>query len=66
MKIPDEWLDGKNMLTKTRCMLPSRTSRQTYTSRMYDMDVIGYKGNKNTLHLFDLDTVDESIVKEWH
>ena len=31
-------------------------------SRMYDMDVIGYNGGKNKLHLFDIETVDENIV----
>lgn len=63
-EIPDEWMNGKNMLKKTDVCFPVELAGKSYTSRMYDMDVIGYKGNKNTLHLFDLDTVDESIVKE--
>ena len=62
-EVPDEWLNGKNMLTKTDVCFPIELAGKTYTSRMYNMDVIGYHGNKNTLHLFDLDTVDESIVK---
>jgi len=62
-EVPDEWLNGKNMLTKTDVCFPVELAGKTYTSRMYNMDVIGYHGNKNTLHLFDLDTVDESIVK---
>lgn len=62
-EIPDEWLDGKNMLRKTDVAFPIELAGKEYTSRMYDMDVIGYHGNKNTLHLFDLDTVDDSIVK---
>ena len=34
------------------------------TSTMYDIDVPGYKGGKNSLHLFDLDSVDESIIHD--
>lgn len=29
---------------------------------MYDIDIPGYKNNCNRLHLFDTDTVDESII----
>ena len=63
-EIPDEWLDGRNMLKKTDVCFPVELAGKMYTSRMYDMDVISFKGNRNTLHLFDLDTVDESIVKD--
>jgi len=62
-EVPDKWLDGKNMLTKTDICFPVELAGKTYTSRMYNMDVIGYKSNKNTLHLFDLDSVDEAIVQ---
>jgi starch phosphorylase len=31
---------------------------------MYDIDVTGYEGGINKLHLFDVETVDESIVKK--
>lgn len=33
-------------------------------SVLYDIDVIGYENGVNKLHLFDIDTVDESIVKK--
>lgn len=36
---------------------------KTYHSHMYDILVTGYEGRTNHLHLFDLDTVDDSIVK---
>lgn len=36
----------------------------TVTSRLYDIDVVGYRNGTNKLHLFDLETVDESIVTE--
>ena len=34
------------------------------TSRLYDIDVVGYENGVNKLHLFDIETVDESIVEE--
>ena len=34
------------------------------TSRMYDILVTGYNNRTNKLHLFDIETIDESIVKE--
>ena len=34
------------------------------TSRLYDVDVIGYKGGVNKLRLFDIESVDESLVTE--
>ncbi len=63
-EIPDEWLDCGNMLRDTGISFPIQLAGKVYHSRLYDMDVIGYKGNKNTLHLFDLDSVDESIVHD--
>ncbi|MBR3364148.1 MAG: glycogen/starch/alpha-glucan phosphorylase, partial [Solobacterium sp.] len=63
-EIPDEWLDCSNMLKDTGISFPIQLAGKVYQSRMYDMDVIGYKGNKNTLHLFDLDSVDDSIVHD--
>ncbi|MEI3169107.1 MAG: hypothetical protein V8S58_15085 [Lachnospiraceae bacterium] len=36
----------------------------TVTSRLYDLDVTGYENGVNRLHLFDLESVDESMVKK--
>jgi glycogen phosphorylase len=36
----------------------------TLTSRMYDIAVTGYHGRTNHLHLFDVESVDESIVED--
>ena len=63
-EIPDEWFSGKNMLRKTDVSFEIELAGNKYTSVMYDMDVIGYNNGKNTLHLFDLETVDESIVHD--
>lgn len=63
-EVPDTWLDGKNMLKDTGISFPVELAGKTYHSHLYDMDVIGYHGKKNTLHLFDLDTVDPSIITD--
>jgi starch phosphorylase len=63
-EVPDEWLDGKNMLKDTDVSFPVELAGKTYHSHMYDIDIIGYKGNRNTLHLFDLDSVDPSIITD--
>lgn len=34
------------------------------TSVLYDIDVVGYENGLNKLHLFDIETVDESLVKK--
>ncbi len=34
------------------------------TSVLYDIDVVGYENGLNKLHLFDVETVDESLVKK--
>ena len=36
----------------------------TLTSRMYDIAITGYHGRTNHLHLFDVESVDESIVED--
>lgn len=64
LETPDVWRDGNTFLKKTDTTFTIQLAGKSYQSTMYDLDVIGYHGQKNTLHLFDLDSVDESIVKE--
>ncbi|MDD7267664.1 MAG: glycogen/starch/alpha-glucan phosphorylase [Lachnospiraceae bacterium] len=61
---PDEWLNGNNWLEKTDVTYPVEMGGQTYQARMYNIQVPGYHGQANALHLFDLDTIDESIVHD--
>lgn len=58
------WMTGDDWLTKTDVHFEVPFKDLTVTSTMYDIDVPGYKGGKNSLHLFDLDTVDESIIHD--
>ncbi len=63
-EIPDTWLDEPGILEKTDVTFPVTFGNRTVHSRMYNLDVIGYNGGHNQLHLFDLDTIDESIVHD--
>ena len=63
-EVPDTWLGEPCILRKTDVTFPVSFGNRTVTSRMYDLDVLGYKTGHNTLHLFDIDTVDESIVHD--
>lgn len=58
------WIEEKSWLTKTDVSYPVSFGGFTVTSRMYDLDVTGYESRTNKLHLFDIETVDESIVTD--
>ena len=61
---PDVWLSDDSWLIRSDRHYDVTMGGKTYTSTMYDILVTGYEGRTNRLHLFDLDSVDESIVTE--
>ena len=61
---PNPWIEEKSWLTKTEVCYPVSFKGMTLYSRMYDIGITGYHGSSNKLHLFDLETVDEGIVRE--
>ena len=61
---PNPWIENKNWLTKTKRTYDIEFGGLTLTSCMYDIDVVGYMERTTKLHLFDIDSVDESLVKE--
>lgn len=61
---PDRWLTDPSWETNTDIGFKVQLGNKIYQSRMYDLDVIGYGGGHNKLHLFDLDTVNNSIVRD--
>lgn len=61
---PDPWLTAHSWAEKTDITYPVELAGKTYTARLYKLAVTGYEGRTNTLNLFDLDTIDETIVKE--
>lgn len=60
----DPWLKQPSWLEDTGISFPVEFGHSRVTSHLYDLDVVGYESGVNTLHLFDLDGVDESLVKE--
>lgn len=58
------WITEDSWLTRTETAFQIPFKDFTLTSVMYDIDIPGYKNNCNRLHLFDTDTVDESIIGE--
>ena len=61
---PDPWLTAHSWAEKTDITYPVELAGKEYTARLYKLAVTGYEGRTNTLNLFDLDTIDESIVHD--
>ncbi|MGN0757659.1 MAG: glycogen/starch/alpha-glucan phosphorylase [Candidatus Ventricola sp.] len=60
----DPWITKESWLRDTGVRFPVTLGELHTEAVMYDVDVPGYNGGRNTLHLFDLPTVDESIIGE--
>ena len=58
------WITDASWLTKTDRHFEVPFKDFTLTSTMYDIDVPGYENGCNKLHLFDVDSVDESIIHD--
>ena len=58
------WIEKDSWLNKTDISFDVEFGDFSVKSRLYDIDVIGYNNGKNKLHLFDIETIDESMVKE--
>ncbi len=61
---PNPWIEKQSWLKKTDVTYPVEFKGLKVNARMYDIEVTGYNNKTNKLHLFDLDSVDESIVEE--
>ena len=59
---PDFWLTDQCAAKATDTVFPISLAGKTYSARLYKLPVTGYEGRTNTLNLFDLDTVDESVI----
>ncbi|MCI8773880.1 MAG: glycogen/starch/alpha-glucan phosphorylase [Lachnospiraceae bacterium] len=60
----NDWIEEHSWLTKTDVTFDVNFGDKKVTSRLYDIDVVGYDNGVNKLRLFDVETVDESIVKK--
>ena len=61
---PNPWIEENSWLNKTDVVYPVDFGGMRVWSRMYDIDVCGYNNRTTKLHLFDIESVDESIVGE--
>ncbi|OUQ23222.1 maltose phosphorylase [Lachnoclostridium sp. An131] len=61
---PNPWIEEQSWLNKTDVTYPVEFGGLKVTARMYDIEVTGYSNRTNRLHLFDLDSVDDSIVAD--
>ena len=60
----NEWIEENSWLTKTDVSFDVYFGKKKVVSRLYDIDVTGYDSGVNKLRLFDLESVDESLVKD--
>ena len=60
------WIKDQSWLRKTDVTYPVTFGKCTVQSRLYEIDVTGYNNRTNKLCLFDVETVDESIVDANH
>ncbi|MBD5461912.1 MAG: glycogen/starch/alpha-glucan phosphorylase [Lachnospiraceae bacterium] len=60
----NDWIENNSWLTKTDVTFDVFFGKRKVTSRLYDIDVAGYDSGVNKLRLFDIESIDESIVKE--
>ena len=60
----NDWIEDQSWLTKTDISFEVSFGKKKVTSRLYDIDVIGYSNGVNKLRLFDLESIDEDLVKK--
>lgn len=58
------WMDRSGWLKRTDVGFPVSFGNMTLQSVMYEILVTGYGNRTNKLQLFDIDSVDESIVQD--
>ena len=61
---PNPWIEDQSWLNRTDVTYPVEFGGLKVTARMYDIEVTGYHNRTNRLHLFDLDSVDDSIAAD--
>ena len=61
---PDYWLSDPSWAIRTEKTYSINLAGKTYSARLYQIAVTGYEGRTNHLNLFDLDTIDPSIIQD--
>lgn len=60
----NSWIEKESWLTETNTHFLVKFADFTLKSTLYNIDVPGYESGVNKLHLFDVDSLDESIVEK--
>ena len=60
----NDWIEDQSWLEKTDTTFEVSFGKKKVTSRLYNMNVVGYDTGVNKLRLFDIETIDESLVKK--
>jgi len=60
----NEWIEKNSWLEKTDTTFDIFFGKKKVVSRLYNMNIVGYRSGVNKLRLFDIESVDESLVKD--
>lgn len=62
---PNPWIENEGWLNKTDTVYDIQFNNFSVKSRLYEIDVVGYANSRvNKLCLFDVESIDQSIVKD--
>jgi len=60
----NDWMEKESWLTRTDISFDVFFGKKKVVSRLYDIDVPGYDSGVNKLRLFDIESVEEDLVKK--
>ncbi|RKM58489.1 glycogen/starch/alpha-glucan family phosphorylase [Butyrivibrio sp. X503] len=60
----NDWIEDMSWLEKTDTTFEVSFGKKKVVSRLYNMNIAGYDTGVNKLRLFDIESVDESLVKK--
>ncbi|WP_197025190.1 glycogen/starch/alpha-glucan phosphorylase [Butyrivibrio proteoclasticus] len=60
----NDWIEEQSWLEKTDTTFEVAFGKKKVVSRLYNMNVVGYDTGVNKLRLFDIESIDESLVKK--
>ena len=64
MEYPNAWREKRSILGRSVKKYPVKFGGFSVNAVMYDILITGYENRTNRLHLFDLDSVDPTIIKK--
>ncbi|MEE3468379.1 MAG: glycogen/starch/alpha-glucan phosphorylase [Eubacterium sp.] len=64
MEYPNAWREKRSILGRSVKKFPVKFGGFTVNASMYDILITGYENRTNRLHLFDIDSVDPTIIRK--